>query len=91
MKFQNDTIIYPIVSTQFGEKNLKHETVEYNQTDLYLKDQIGLKKLLDENKVYLTEILNADHQQFKDVHILEDFIPFMYERNWIPHNPTIYP
>jgi|TARA_B110000285_G_C14756191_1_gene437456 hypothetical protein len=56
-------------------------------TKVYKEDTIGLKTLDDQGKMYLREVPNADHIQFGDKQILNEFIPFLFEKEWATNNP----
>ena len=53
-----------------------------NETNLWINDQIGLRKLNDEGKMYLRHVPNADHLQFNKTQVVKEFIPFLYEKDW---------
>ena len=83
VKFENDTVIYPLETAHFGTINYESpELVTMRDTVVYKEDTIGLKKLDEEGKLHLKEILGRDHCQI-DVHdILTDFIPFLFEKDF---------
>lgn len=55
MKFNSDTIIYPREGAWFDFIDDKDNLIPLNQSDFYIKDYIGLKKLMNENKVIFAE------------------------------------
>ena len=62
VKFQNDTIIYPKETSQFGTINVGSKTVTpMEETEVYKNDTIGLKTMFEAGKVFLHEIYNRDH------------------------------
>ena len=61
-----------------------------NETVVYKNDTIGLKSMFEAGKVYMSEIYNRDHCQFDDTDILEDFLPFLFEKNWPAGVKKIY-
>jgi palmitoyl-protein thioesterase len=81
--FANDTVVYPLMSEQFGEIDLEGKTLSMRETRLYNEDWIGLKTLDTNNKVYMRTIL-GDHLKFKDNDILGWFIPFLYDGSFKP-------
>ena len=85
VKFQNDTTLYPIDTSHFGTINVgSTDVVPMEETEVYKNDTIGLKTMFEAGKVYMREIYNRDHCQFSDLDILEDFLPFLYEKDWAP-------
>jgi len=54
MAFVNDTMVFPMESQMFGERNIGGENEDYNpymKTEVYTQDLIGLKTLDDERKI----------------------------------------
>ena len=86
VKFGNDSMIYPHESTHFQMIDTKGDLLAINQTEVYLNNTIGLNDLFDSDKVYLRTVENADHLRFGDAWILNEFIPFLFEKNWPTNN-----
>lgn len=51
-------------------------------TKLYKDDLIGLKTLNEAGKVFFKEVPGATHLVFNDEWILEEFIPFLFEKGY---------
>ena len=69
--FQNDTIVYPKESPWFATYNVGNKQLtNMKDTIVYKNDTIGLRTLVEANKVYMREVPNADHCQFGDQWIL---------------------
>ena len=81
--FHDDTMVYPKESEHFGEMNSKGEHVEMRNSTLYKEDWIGVKTLDDQKKVYLYEY-EGGHLHFNDTQILNDFVPFLYKKDYAP-------
>ena len=90
LMFLNDTIVYPMESEHFGEMNSKGEHIEMRNTPLYQEDWIGVKTLDDQNKVYQYEYF-GDHLRFNDTQILNDFVPFLYKKDYAPKEQAVGP
>lgn len=65
MKFTKDTMIYPKESAWFEFVDEKDIVVLLKNSTFYNKDQIGLKKLMEEGKVQFVEV-DGNHLQFSD-------------------------
>lgn len=65
VQFNKDTIVQPLQSQWFGyyTPGQDKETQRLNETDLYIKDRIGLKKMDEENKIVFLEC-EGNHLQF---------------------------
>ena len=55
MKFNSDTILYPREGAWFEFIDEQNNLIPLNQSDFYIKDNIGLRKLMNENKVIFAE------------------------------------
>jgi palmitoyl-protein thioesterase len=79
VKFQNDSVIYPNESSWFGTYDVGQTVVtKMRDTLVYKNDTVGLKELDEQDKLYFRLVPNADHIQFGDKQILNEFIPFLY-------------
>lgn len=65
MKFTKDTMIYPKESAWFEFVDEKDNVVPLKNSTFYNKDQIGLKKLIEEGKIQFVEV-EGNHLQFSD-------------------------
>jgi palmitoyl-protein thioesterase len=74
--FDADTVIYPKQTAWFQALDTKGSLVPLKSSDFYLKDYIGLKALMDANKVQF-ETFAGDHLQFTEKDINETIIPFL--------------
>uniref|UniRef100_A0A182ML56 Palmitoyl-protein thioesterase 1 n=1 Tax=Anopheles culicifacies TaxID=139723 RepID=A0A182ML56_9DIPT len=65
VQFNKDTIVQPLESQWFGyyTPGQDKETQRLNETDLYIKDRIGLKTMNEENKIVFLEC-EGNHLQF---------------------------
>ncbi len=73
--FEQDTMIFPKETAWFGFYNQdKSVVLNVTQTDLYNQDLIGLKQLMQEQKVQFVS-LPGDHLRFSQADIDEYFIP----------------
>ena len=86
VQFQNDTTVLPKESEHFQEMGVDGEVVSFYETDLYKEDWIGLRTLFEQRKVQLRMVYNADHLQFDDEEIINEFIPFLFNGNHRVHN-----
>lgn len=48
------------------------------ETRLWKEDWIGLRSLSEDMKLINTNIPNADHLDYNDSHIKDEFIPFLF-------------
>ena len=55
MKFNSDTIIYPREGAWFEFIDQQGNLIPLNQSDFYVNDNIGLRRLMSENKVLFAE------------------------------------
>ena len=53
-------------------------------TDIYKNDDIWLKALDEENKLYLEMMPGKNHMEYTNVFFLERMIPIIYEKHWKP-------
>jgi len=75
--FNQDTIVYPKQSSWFQTLDDKAEKVlPLNATAFYNDDYIGLKSLVEANKVDFVSI-EGNHLQFTDDDVQNTFIPFL--------------
>jgi len=51
-------------------------------TKVYKEDLIGLKYLNEAGKLFLKEVPGAHHLVFNDKWILEEFIPFLFDKQY---------
>lgn len=72
--FSEDTTVYPKESEWFGELTADGTLLELKDTDLYKNDEIGLKALMDANKVDFVSI-KGNHLQFTDSDLQNIIIP----------------
>ena len=84
IKFDEDTIIYPRESTQFGEVGSDGNIVPFKETEIWKNDSIGLQKLDKENKLYFESMPGKNHISYTNVWFYEHMIPILYEKNWMP-------
>ena len=82
--FENDTIIYPRESTQFGEVGADGSIVHMKDTEIYKNDAIGLKELEANGKLYLESMPGKNHMEYTNVFFYERMLPILYEKNWKP-------
>jgi palmitoyl-protein thioesterase len=76
----NDKVIHPPISGWFGFYDSQMNILQFNQTDIYLKDLFGLKKLNIDNKIefYKTEFEHTDHtNELASKFINETIIPWL--------------
>jgi len=74
--FDSDSVIYPKQTAWFQALDTKGALVPLKSSDFYLKDYIGLKALMDADKVQF-EAFAGDHLQFTDKEINDTVIPFL--------------
>ena len=74
--FAKDTMIYPGESAWFNELQADGSILPYNQTSLYLEDRIGLKKLIEEDRIVFHKF-PGDHLQFSYADIDEYVLPVL--------------
>ena len=74
--FDSDSVIYPKQTAWFQALDSKGALVPLKSSDFYLNDYIGLKTLMDANKVQF-ETFAGDHLQFTDKDINDTIIPFL--------------
>lgn len=64
VQFNEDEMVTPIESSSFGFYDKNINVIGMNQTDIYLKDRIGLKKLNEEGRLKIIKI-PGQHIRFK--------------------------
>jgi palmitoyl-protein thioesterase len=74
--FAQDTMIYPAETAWFHELMADGSIKPFNETDLYLNDLIGLRKLVEEDRVVFHRF-PGDHLQFSYADIDEFVIPVL--------------
>jgi hypothetical protein len=82
--FENDTIIYPRESTQFGEIGTDGSIVHMKDTEIYKSDAIGLKTLDEEKKLFLEMMPAKNHMEYTNVFFFERMLPLIFEKEWTP-------
>lgn len=74
--FSDDTMIFPKETAHFGFYNEQGNVINFNETDFYTNDYIGLKQLNEENKVdFIT--FAGEHLQFNRDQIDQYIIPIL--------------
>eukprot|EP01111_Echinosteliopsis_oligospora_P001179 TRINITY_DN1165_c0_g1_i1.p1 TRINITY_DN1165_c0_g1~~TRINITY_DN1165_c0_g1_i1.p1 ORF type:complete len:302 (-),score=69.29 TRINITY_DN1165_c0_g1_i1:19-924(-) len=78
VKFTEDSMVQPRESEWFGfyKEGQDKITIDVNQTALYLNDTIGLKTLMDSDKVDFISCV-GDHLQFTDQWFIENLVPLI--------------
>lgn len=70
VKYIKDISVIPNESTQFGFKDARGRVVNLEDTELYQKDKLGLKKMKEDKKLILLdapmEHLQMNEQWFRD-------------------------
>ena len=74
MMFTQDTMVYPKESEWFWEFDENKNLLKVENTDLYKNDEIGLKVLMDANKVDFVSV-EGDHLQFSHDDLNNTIIP----------------
>lgn len=80
VKFLRDTMVTPHESEHFGfyaEKDTS-KIVPLRQSQLYLKDLLGLKTLDEQSRIKFLES-DTDHLQFTDKWFIDNLIPFLQD------------
>ena len=75
-KFSKDTMIFPGSSAWFNELKEDGSISPFNETEIYLNDLIGLKKLYEENRIVFHSF-DGDHLQFSYEEIEELVFPVL--------------
>ena len=66
VQFDQDQIVFPKESELFGQQSLQNDTiVPMEQTDFYTNDNLGLKFLNDNGKLFQKHIA-ASHANWSD-------------------------
>ena len=55
-------------------------------TIIYKNDTIGLKTLDESDRLYLRMVPGKNHLEFSDQWILDEFMPFLFEKVWPTNN-----
>lgn len=74
--FAKDSMIYPAESALFHELQADGSIKPFNETDVYINDRIGLKKLYDEDRIVF-HTFDGDHLQFSYDDIDEFVLPVL--------------
>lgn len=74
--FSRDTMIYPAETAWFYELQKDGSIKPYNETELYQSDRIGLKKLVEEDKVVFHKF-DGDHLEFSYEDVTKYVIPVL--------------
>jgi hypothetical protein len=72
--FSEDSVIYPKETAWFQSVDTKGNVVPLNQTDFYNKDYVGLKSLVEDDKVTFATF-KGNHLQFTMDDIENKIIP----------------
>ena len=83
VKFMNDGVVVPKESEYFQEMGENGDIIDFNQTDMFLEDRIGLKTLFDNKKIWFRQIDDHGHVSFGEEEVIFEFIPFLYDK-YIP-------
>lgn len=76
IKFSKDTMILPKETAWFQFVDEKSQLVELKDSDFYINDYIGVKKLVEENKINFVE-LEGNHLNFDYDDIDQHMIPVL--------------
>jgi len=66
--------------------NVDGEVVLMEDTEIYKNDTMGLRTVHENDRLYLREVPGADHLGFNDQWILDEIMPFLYEKVWPTNN-----
>jgi hypothetical protein len=55
-------------------------------TIIYKNDTIGLRTIDETDRLYLRTVPGKNHLEFSDKWILDEFMPFLYEKVWPTNN-----
>ena len=80
--FENDTIIYPRESSQFGEIGENGKIIPIFDTNLYKYDKIGLKSLHENGKLYLRTMPAKNHMEYTDKFFYENMLPIIFDKKY---------
>lgn len=79
--FSEDTMVYPKESEWFWELQADEKTVKpLNETDFYINDYIGLRKLDEAGKVQFVEF-PGEHLQITTEEVDDIIVPFL--KSWM--------
>lgn len=80
VEFLKDTMVYPHESEQFGfyAENDTSRIIPLRESQLYIKDLLGLKVLDQQSRLKFFQI-DADHLRFTDEWFIENIIPLIKE------------
>lgn len=78
VKFLNDTMVQPRISSHFGwyKSGQDKVTVPLNETMLYAQDWLGLKQVDEAGKLVFLDS-PGDHLQFTDEYFVKEIIPYL--------------
>ncbi|KAJ6637666.1 Palmitoyl-protein thioesterase 1 [Pseudolycoriella hygida] len=78
VKFTKDTIVQPLQSQwfEFYEPNQDKVILPLNESSIYIEDKLGLKAMMDANKLIFLES-EGNHLQFTDEWFTENIIPIL--------------
>lgn len=81
VKFENDTIVQPKESQWFGfyKPGQDKETIPLEETDLYIKDQLGLQAMKQSGQLVFLQT-EGNHLQFKREWFVENLLPILKEQ-----------
>lgn len=74
--FDSDTMIHPKETAWFQQMDTENNVMALEDTDFYNNDFIGLKQMMDSDKVQFEKI-EGDHLQFSQSDITNTFVPFL--------------
>jgi palmitoyl-protein thioesterase len=83
IKFVNDTIVVPTETSHFGfyKSGSDKETITMEETELYIKDKLGLKKMKEEGKLEFKSI-EGNHMQITSKYFIEEVVrPYLKDSN----------
>ena len=78
VRFNNDTIVQPIESQWFGfyKPGQDKETLKMEETELYLEDKLGLKQMMENDKIVFLES-DGNHLQFSRKWFKDNVMPYL--------------
>jgi palmitoyl-protein thioesterase len=78
VKYMRDISLIPNESAHFGFRDRDGQSIKFEETELYLKDRLGLKKMKEEGRLIMLDA-PMEHLELDENWFRENLIPILKE------------